>query len=1127
MLVPLPGKAWSYVHIGLTTFINPNTTKVMKFISKAMLCKWPNPQQFILAMKLTTFLMLLALLQASAKSYSQGITLSKKNASVTEILKLIQQQSGYHFLFDKMDIEKAGTISVNVKNVSIEEALQKSLENQPLSFKIMQQTIVLKSKPTSPEVIPIVQRSVSGKVSDEKGLPLQGVSIKVNGTNIGTSTNADGFYKLSVSTPNITLIFSYIGYVTQEIRIGQQSLVSVVLKENANTLNEVVVVGYGTQKREQITTAIASVKSEDFVQGSVNDAAQLIRGKVAGLNVVSPDANPVSTAQVNLRGVPSILASSAPLVLIDGVPGTLFTVAPEDIESIDILKDGSAAAIYGTRGTNGVILITTKKVSGETPATIDINTYFTTQSIARRLDFMNAAQYRQRVAEGRPGATDYGYDTNWLDEITQTPISQVYNISLKGGNSNTNYIANVNYRNIEGIVKRSDNKVLFPRIEFNHKMFDGKLKLNANINGYQQKYYASADQPENFTSTESNSFRGDIYRNGLTFNPTDRAKDDKGVWIERIEKTDYMNPVALLEETQGLVQNNNFRTFGNLTYSPNNDINIKLLLSRDLYNSTRGYYETKKHFSTIRDGKNGYASRGTTRTQEDLLELTADYHKVIKDHEITGLVGYSWRNNNYQDYWMQNWDFPTDDFSYNNMGAGLALKRGQAPENSIQSENKLVGYFLRLNYNYKEKYLLMASIRHEGSSKFGKNYKWGNFPAISVGWNAIREDFLQNFKGLSNLKFRAGFGITGTEPTDPYGSLNLINFDIYTLVNGQWIQVVNPALNPNPDLRWEKKEELNIGMDYGFFDNRLSGSVDYYRRTTKDLLMDYPVPTPPYLYSTIRANAASMQNKGLEIQINGVPVQTSDFQWRTSVNFSTNRNKILSLSDENFQLASGYFDAGETGEPIQQRTHRVQVGQPIGNFYGFKTIDIDENGYWIIEGRDGNPKPIANQQADDKQIIGNGLPKYYASWNNTFVYKNFDLNITMRGAFGFQILNMPEMFYGNPVMLTRGNVLNSAYENVFDKRSLADDQSLNYVSYYIEDGDYWKIDNVTLGYNVGLKSKYIKRIRLYAAVSNLATVTGYEGIDPEVSINGLSPGIDNKNRYPSTTSYTLGAFLTF
>jgi len=339
--------------------------------------------------------------------------------------------------------------------------------------------------------------------------------------------------------------------------------------------------------------------------------------------------------------------------------------------------------------------------------------------------------------------------------------------------------------------------------------------------------------------------------------------------------------------------------------------------------------------------------------------------------------------------------------------------------------------------------------------------------------------------------------------------------------------VVNPSSNANPALRWEKKEELNIGLDFGLFNERVSGAVDIYQRTTKDLLMDYPVPTPPYLFNTITANAASMENKGIEAQINFDAVRTQDFSWNTSVLFSANKNKLLSLSDKNFQLASGYFDAGNTGEPIQQNTHRVQVGQPIGNFYGFKSVDIDQNGYWVIEGKDGEIKPIADQQADDKQILGNGLPKSYLSWNNSLAYKNFDLNITMRGAFGFQILNMNEMFYNAPVMLTRGNLLATAYDNVYGKRPLADDQSLQYVSYYLEQGDYWKVDNVTLGYNLSLNSKYLKQLRLYASGNNLLILTKYNGIDPEVNISGLAPGIDDKNRYPSTRTFTVGAFFTF
>lgn len=1004
--------------------------------------------------------------------------------------------------------------------------MKRSLSLQPCWIKIVGATffqLAIVSTPcleSSAKPLPTAiyqQVKVSGTVTDESGTPLPGVGVRVKGENTGAATDAAGKYSINIPDGSTTLVFSYIGYTPQEIAVGNRTTVNVQMKATETSLNAVVVVGYGTQKRERVTTAIASVKSENFVKGAVQDAAQLIRGKVAGLNVITPDANPTGTAQINLRGITTITSGTSPLVLIDGVPGSLTTVAPEDIESIDVLKDGSAAAIYGTRGTNGVILITTRKVNGETPATVDVNSYVTTQKITRRLNFMNAAEYRELVAQGKPGAFDYGADTDWMNEITRTPVSQVHNISLRGGSQNTSYIANLNYRNMQGLILRSDNKMVYPRIEVNHRMFGGKLRLNANLSGFQQTFFAG---------TDGNSYRGDVYRNGLTYNPTDPVKDANGNWTEHTDKTAYANPVSLLMETEGKNQNTNFRTLGTITYSPIKGLDLMVLGSRDLYNSVRGYYESKRHYSTLRDGRNGFASRGTTRSEENLLELTANYQKTINEHDFTALAGYSWRETSYQDYWMQNWDFPTDDFSYNNMGAGLALARGEAPQNSYQSRNKLIGYFFRLNYSFQNKYLLMASIRREGSSKFGQNNKYGNFPAISAGWNIKNENFLKGARVLSALKLRGGFGITGTEPTSPYMSLNRLNFETYTLINGQWVQVINPSTNANPDLRWEKKEESNIGVDYGLWDNRLTGSLDLYRRVTRDLLMDYSVPTPPYLYNTIRANAASMENKGIEFQVNFAAIDQKDLKWNTSVNYSTNRNKLLSLSDKNFQLAAGYFDAGTTEEPIQQPIARIQIGQPIGNFWGFRSIDIDDRGYWIIEGKDGKPKPIADQQADDKQILGNGLPKHYLNFNNSVSYKNFDLNVTMRGAFGFQILNTPRMFYAAPVMLTRGNLLKSAYDNIYGKRPLADDQSLNYVSYYIEQGDYWKIDNVTIGYNIKLKNTPIKALRVYASGSNLVTFTKYSGVDPEVGVTGLTPGLDDRNRYPATTTFTLGSSFT-
>jgi len=1066
-----------------------------------------------------------------------------KNESLIESLKKIQRRTPFTFAYNRKDLAGISVNDVPAQERTVKEILDLLFRDTRLKYEQVGGNIVISVQSVKVATLfsqsgaqiylqgPPPKMDITGTVRNETGNPMAGVSVAVRNTKNGTTTDEQGRFKITIEEPKVILEFSFVGFESQSREVQGEGVVDIVLKEASAGLNEVVVVGYGTQKKIDITAAIASTKAENFVKGSVSDAGQLIRGKVAGLAVVTPDANPTSVSQINLRGIATIGANSSPLILIDNVPGTLTTVAPEDIESIDILKDGSASAIYGTRGTNGVILITTKKANGLTPITVDLNTYFTVQKITKKLDFMSPAQYRELVAQGKPGATDYGANTNWLDEVTQTPFSQVYNINLRSGTKNTNYNVNLNYRKLKGLIRRTDNTMLYPRIEVNHNMFDGKLKFNANLGGFQQQYFAGADadylnKPLNGSSVVS--YKPEVYKNALHYNPTDPVKDDNGDWTEHNDKTDYANPVSLLEETQGMSRLNNFRTIGSLIYQPISELNIRLMGSRDVTNATRGYYESKKHYSTVHDGKNGYASRGTTRNQEDLIELTATYNKQLGDHNITGLLGYSWRQYDYEDYYMQNWDFPTDDFTYNNMGAGLALKRGEAVQNAYQSRNKLIGYFARLNYGFRDKYLLTASVRREGSSKFGANYKYGNFPAVSAGWNIQKEAFFQNLTAVSTLKLRGGYGITGTEPNDPYTSLNRINFNTYTLVDGTWIQVTNLATNANPDLRWERKKETNIGLDFGLFKNRITGSVDWYNRTTNDLIFDYPVATPPYLYNTIRANAASMSNKGIEVQVNAIVFEKRSFNWTSTINYSTNKNKLLSLSDKNFQLASGYFEAGNTGEPIQQNLSRVQIGQPIGNFWGFKSVDIDENGRWIIEGKDGKPKPIAEQQTDDKQIIGNGLPRHYLAFNNTLVYKDFDLNFTMRGAFGFQILNTMRMFHEVPVMLTRGNLLTTAYDNVYGKRPLADNQELQYLSYYIENGDYWKIDNITLGYNISIRnSKYIKRIRLYVSGSNLKTFTGYKGIDPEVNIIGMSPGVDVRTRYPATTSYTVGGFFTF
>lgn len=952
---------------------------------------------------------------------------------------------------------------------------------------------------------------VKGQVVDESGEPIIGASIVIKGSGKGTITDINGNFTLDNASKS-TLIISYIGYMTQEITVNGQTSCKVILKEDTKKLDEVIVIGYGTQRKEELTSSVMSVKAKDFIQTSTPDAATLIRGKVAGLTVIQPDANPLSTSQIMLRGVTTLKSSASTLVIIDGIPGNLNDVSPNDIDQIDVLKDGSAAAIYGTRGTNGVIIITTKGVKGEMEPTIDFNSYISTQSITRKLGIMSAEEYVQKVSEGVTGTIDHGSSTDWLDEIMQTPFNQTYSINLKGGSARTSYIASLDYTSNEGLVRNSQVNVLYPRINVTHRMFGNLLKLEAQLNGYQRTY----DIP----------FNSNVYNSAIIYNPTYAIKHENGTWNEDGSDPMRSNPVALLEETKGENKDTNIKMYGKATLNPIAGLSISYLVSREIDNYFAGYYETQRHKSTTMDGKNGYASRTTARTQSDLMELTAQYSNNFGEHTLNALLGYSWNKYNYQYAFMDNYDFPTDDFTYNNMNKGSALVKGKANQTTTQNENKLVGYFSRVNYNYGGRYFLSASVRYEGSSKFGADHKWGTFYAASAGWSIKGEKFMDNLKAISTLKLRVGYGVTGTVPGDPYMSLNRLDLGGYTYFNGEWINQLKPSGNANPDLRWEKKKELNLGLDFGFLDDRISGSIDYYRRTTDDLIWDYSVPVPPYVSSTIRANAGTIRNSGIEIALNFIPVVTKDFDWNSNVNFSTNKNKLVSLSNDKF-IAGSYADMGQLDAPVQQLSHRLQEGEPLGNFYGYKSIDIDDKGHWIIEGEDGNPKPISEQLASDKKIIGNGLPKWYLNFNNTFRYKQIDLGITMRGAFGFQILNLPRLFYGSPAALGNTNALASAFDPVYGKRALASDQSLQYVSYYMEDGDYWKIDNVTLGWTPALSLKWIKKLRVYASVSNLATITGYSGIDPEVGISGLTPGIDNKYRYPAARTYTFGINLTF
>ena len=961
---------------------------------------------------------------------------------------------------------------------------------------------------------------VKGQVVDENGDPVIGATIQVKGTKNGTVTDLDGRF----SIPNAigqTLTVSYVGYKKVELVASTASL-KITLESEVSALNEVVVIGYGTQRKGDVTSSVGSVKSEDFTAGAINDAGLLIQGKIAGLAVTNTTGDPTGGTQISLRGNTTILgASTNPLILVDGVPGDFGTVAPEDIESIDVLKDGSAAAIYGSRGTNGVVMITTKKSKGDNINEVQYSGYLSTSTIAKRLDFCNAADYRQQIQDGlRDASWDLGHDTDWVGEMLRTPLSHVHNLSYKGGSSKTNYIFNINYRNLQGIFKRSDKQEFQGRAEINHNMFDDKLRFNFQLIANKIDYTSTGD---------GGSFNTYSYRQALIHNPTEPVKNDDGTWRENTGIFNYDNPIARIYECDGNQDISLFRVSSNITYNPIKALTLKALLSYDKHNQNGGYYETKQHISTIRDGRNGYASTGSSDNMTKLLELTAQFHHTFGAHTVQALVGYSYQGNRYTNQYEQNYDFPTDLYSYHNIGQGQALKEGLATMYSYMLDTNLIGFFGRLNYNYKDRYLLMASIRHEAASQLaGTDKPWGTFPSLSLGWRITEEPFMQRQQMFNDIKLRAGYGVTGSQPSQSFLGKSMLGYGDYYLYNGKWIRALQPTQNANSSLRWEEKHEFDVGLDFSVLNYRVNASIDWYYRLIKGLLYDYSVPSPPNLYTRTRANVGEMSNTGVEVMVNAIPVKTKNFEWSSTVTFSTNTNKLKSLSNDLYQASTDYFMTGWIQEPIKTESHIVRVGQSVGDIYGFKVVDVDNDGKWIYENRDGNLVGYDDFQHsfEDKKVIGNGLPDWYLGFNNQFKIKNWDLAVNMRGAFGFQIINSARAFYENRSRQD-WNRLRSAYDKVFGKAVLNSLCSEEFNSYYVEDGDYWKIDNITVGYNFHRIGKYIKALRLYGSVNNALTITGYKGTDPEVSVAGLNPGYDDRDQYPHVRSFTLGLNVTF
>ena len=955
--------------------------------------------------------------------------------------------------------------------------------------------------------------TVKGVVKDANGEAIIGASVieKGNAKN-GTVTDLDGNYTLKVKR-GATLTISYIGYISQETKGG-----NIILEEDLKSLNEVVVIGYGTQKKADVTSAVVSVKAEDFTKGNFNDAGDLIKGKVAGLTITRPSGDPGATTQISLRGIATVSGNAQPLVLVDGVPGSLSSVPPENIASIDVLKDASAAAIYGTRGAGGVIIITTKTGQREQRTEVTYNGYVSFSTWAKKADFMTSSDIRA----GKTTFNDEGYDTDWLDAISRVGVTQNHSISLSGGNAKTSYFGNFTYRKAEGVMKKTGNESMSVAFDMSHWMLNDMLKLNIKVNADQYQYDV------NDATT--------IYRQAVIRNPTSPIWNEDGSYNEG-SLLQYWNPVSLQKEQSGKNKSQTVKMTGNLTFEPIKGWQTNLMLSKDQTINRGGNYYTSNHSLQGVNQKGSYsgsASLSGYTSEATYLELTSKFMKNFNNvHRLDALAGYSYSEDVYDDASMWNANFPTDYFSYYNMGLGSKLTDGQASMSSSKNSSKLIGFFGRVSYGYADRYNILASLRYEGSSKFGDNHKWGAFPSVSLGWNIMNESFMKSTKSwLNNLKLRAGWGITGVIPGSSYLSLLRYSYNGGNYYrNGKWNKGLKAASNPNPDLKWETAREFNVGIDWSVFNDRLSGSFDYYNKKTSDMLYDYTVPSPPNLYTTTTANVGEMRNTGFELMIKGVPVQTKNWRWETQATLQHNSNKLLSLSNELYQTDNTQWLQG-VGDPVTQYTHRVAVGESLGQIWSLKAVGVSDQGLFLIE----NPKTgqcaefyqeMRNDYDNWYEYMGSGIPKFTLGWNNTINYKDFDLSLQCNGQFGYKIINQQRVFYENNAHAY--NKLKSAADAIGGNRPLSGAQSQVVTSYYIEHGDYFKLSSLTLGYTYTPKKKtYIQNARLYGSVYNVFTITKYKGTDPELgSDNFWTAGVDDRDKYPTVRSFTIGLNVTF
>ena len=943
--------------------------------------------------------------------------------------------------------------------------------------------------------------TIRGTVTDSQGQILQGVSVKLEGPATATAgTDAKGtfsFTKLPAGT--YTLTCTYLGFAknTKQVILkdGEQSTQNLSLLQEPGSLNEVVVVGYGTQSRRNISGAITLVTEENFNKGVSRTAFDLIQGKVSGLAITTEGGDVTSQQTIRLRGTSSLTGSSAPFVVIDGVPGMdLNSVSPQDIESISVLKDASAVAIYGSRSASGVILITTKKgKAGQTSAQYE--SYMAFDATANKPEVLNAAEWTNYAQEKGLDVQglDLGANTDWFDEITRKGFSQNHSLSVSGGLEKGTYRASLNYLDREGIMR--DNMLQ----RYNALFTVNQSVLNDRIN------FAFTTGSVKSSHTPTNSYNTVLAYNMLPVYP---VKNDDGSWFE-ITDFNQGNPAHNIAENKNLYKNT-------IVYSGlKTDVKITtgLTASVNLFKQRKTENISRYNGSTTQAGRGdqGYAYRGNQSWDKDLLELTGEYSKEFGNHSLKVLGGYSFEQNTLQAESASNRGFITDVFEDNNLSAGENLFPTDVY--SFKNVSRLISFFGRVNYSFDGKYILTGTLREDGSSKFGANNKWGVFPSLSAAWRISDEAFLSESSIINDLKLRVGYGVVGNqEGVDPYNSIALYGRSDEFFDNGVWRNTYKYKQNDNPNLKWEQTASSNIGLDYSLINNRISGAIDYYVKNTSDLLYVYNVPVPPNLYPTMLANVGDMSNKGLEFSVNGLVVDKKDLQYNVAVNFAHNKNVITKLSDDAFQTESIKNGGVNLRGSGNLTTHIIEEGQEVGTFYNWRSLGLDETGKYVIQDVNGDGE-INNS---DYTYIGHAIPKFTYGILNSVSYKKFDFSVFFRGVYGNDVLNNASLQYGNAKWLPGSNVLKDALTN-----GISEDPKLS--SYDIQKGSFLRLDNASLAYNFNFKNfTGIKKCRVYVSGQNLLLITKFKGGDPEVTMSGLAPGVLEDSFVPKARTLSFG-----